>query len=623
MRPKRYHYQFRMPVAPLPDYLPLTATFTRYHGSFCSIGRHFWGGEAVKRRVSALPQAGVTFRVAGPCALIARSTSQSITNSVSYPAMDPDKPSYHVQPPSGWLNDGNGFIYFKGRYHMFYQHIPGSSDWAWRMCWGHCSSVDLIHWEHDPIALRPTLGGPDDKGCWSGCCAVDQAGIPVILYTGVRLGAGPNQLAREEDAISQPVIETQCAATCSLGDDRLCRWTKVESIIAAPPPSLPVTGFRDPYVIQTGGNGRDWLLVIGSGIDNKGGALLLYRSQELSSGWEYVGPLCIGTQCSSDPFDTGAMWECPFFQQLSPQQPESDGQATTAGENYVMCVSPYPHVRQATTNRCLYWIGTFANLKFDIQNSHGPHVLDLGDELYAPNCFRDGKGRLLMAGWLQEGPSRDSSRFDYSGCLSLPRVLTLRGDRLHQAPAPELSGLRAPSTVWQSKETLVVTPEAAFPVPVGGPALSVDIHIDPAQSAAGALSVLLLSGESEDSGKSQASSAIAVSVDWTEATLKVHHLDAGAINKSSRSFDVAAASSSVGGTISSDLGAPIRMQLFLDHSVLEVFLDTGEALTTRVYHRTVPAASPDTAGIFLVAHDGDAAVVSAQAAQMNSIWPKA
>lgn len=38
------------------------------------------------------------------------------------------------------------------------------------------------------------------------------------------------------------------------------------------------------YVIQTGGKGRDWLLLIGSGIDKQGGALLLYRSQQLSSG---------------------------------------------------------------------------------------------------------------------------------------------------------------------------------------------------------------------------------------------------------------------------------------------------------------------------------------------------
>lgn len=45
----------------------------------------------------------------------------------------------------------------------FYQHIPDSSDWAWRMCWGHASSPDLINWEHEPIALRPTPG----VDCWS------------------------------------------------------------------------------------------------------------------------------------------------------------------------------------------------------------------------------------------------------------------------------------------------------------------------------------------------------------------------------------------------------------------------------------------------------------------------
>lgn len=60
----------------------------------------------------------------------------------------------------------------------------------------------------------------------------------------------------------------------------------------------------------------------------------------------------------------------------------------------------------------------------------GPFRLDLGDVLYAPNCFRDGEGRLLMVGWMQEGASRDSSQFDYSGCLTLPRILTQQGMHL-------------------------------------------------------------------------------------------------------------------------------------------------------------------------------------------------
>lgn len=56
----------------------------------------------------------------------------------------------------------------------------------------------------------------------------------------------------------------------------------------------------------------------------------------------------------------------------------------------------------------------------------GPFVLDLGDVLYAPNCFRDGEGRHIMLGWFQEHPSRRGA-FDYSGCLTLPRILTRRG----------------------------------------------------------------------------------------------------------------------------------------------------------------------------------------------------
>ena len=53
-------------------------------------------------------------------------------------------------------------------------------------------------------------------------------------------------------------------------------------------------------------------------------------------------------------------------------------------------------------------------------------MLDLGDVLYAPTTFRDGTGRLLMVAWLQE--LRKGGGFDYAGCLSVPRLLTLQGE---------------------------------------------------------------------------------------------------------------------------------------------------------------------------------------------------
>ena len=68
----------------------------------------------------------------------------------------------------------------------FYQHVLGSSQWDWACCWAHASSADLVTWRHEAVALQPSPASYDAAGCWSGCCALDHDGAPVILYTGVR-----------------------------------------------------------------------------------------------------------------------------------------------------------------------------------------------------------------------------------------------------------------------------------------------------------------------------------------------------------------------------------------------------------------------------------------------------
>jgi len=71
-------------------------------------------------------------------------------------------------------------------WHRYYQHIEGTSQWEWRMTWGHASSSDLIYWKHEPIAINPTKGGTDASGCWSGTTVLDTDGTPTMIYTGVR-----------------------------------------------------------------------------------------------------------------------------------------------------------------------------------------------------------------------------------------------------------------------------------------------------------------------------------------------------------------------------------------------------------------------------------------------------
>ncbi len=71
-------------------------------------------------------------------------------------ARDPHRPTYHFTPPWAWMNDVNGAIFWRGRYHIFYQHNPEGGYWKW-MQWGHASSIDLVHWVHHPIVTEYSI----------------------------------------------------------------------------------------------------------------------------------------------------------------------------------------------------------------------------------------------------------------------------------------------------------------------------------------------------------------------------------------------------------------------------------------------------------------------------------
>src|SRR5579871_6203423 len=106
-------------------------------------------------------------------------------------AHDPLRPAYHLLPPHNWMNDPNGPIWWKGKYHLFYQLNPHAAVWG-DVHWGHAISTDMLHWRHQPVALAPTPGGPDSEGCFSGSAVVFE-GKPTILYTGVQ-NAPPDQV---------------------------------------------------------------------------------------------------------------------------------------------------------------------------------------------------------------------------------------------------------------------------------------------------------------------------------------------------------------------------------------------------------------------------------------------
>lgn len=88
---------------------------------------------------------------------------------------------YHIMPPVGLLNDPNGFVYYKGQYHVFYQWNPLKTAHGVKF-WGHYISDDLVHWKTAPIALAPDQWY-DKNGCYSGSAVVHNDKL-YLFYTG-------------------------------------------------------------------------------------------------------------------------------------------------------------------------------------------------------------------------------------------------------------------------------------------------------------------------------------------------------------------------------------------------------------------------------------------------------
>lgn len=337
-------------------------------------------------------------------------------------AMDPRRPQFHLLPAANWMNDPNGPIYWNGSYHMFYQYNPNGAFWG-DMHWAHAISTDMVHWDHLPIALSPTPGGPDAGGCFSGT-AVVQDGVVTVIYTGVV--PAPEDQATIRDGIHS-LREAQCLATTR--DPELRSWFKLpKPVIAAPPANMKVTGFRDPSPCRLG---EWWYMTVGSGIPKQGGAVLLYRSKDLRN-WEYLHIVASGRGRGIDTpnkVDSGDMWECPDLFLWNGQ-----------------------HVLIYSTAGKACWQTGELDPKQMLFHPKRTGVLDYGS-YYAPKTQLDKSGQRILWGWLPE--TRPESQYraaGWAGMMSLPRVLTVDGSgRLAMTVSPAVEMLR------RSEQVLVPT----------------------------------------------------------------------------------------------------------------------------------------------------------------------
>lgn len=324
------------------------------------------------------------------------------------------RPILHVTPTRNWMNDPNGLIYYRGEYHMFYQHYPYACEWG-TMHWGHLVSPDLIHWEERAIALRPSVKS-DCDGCFSGC-AIEKDGKLYLYYTGVKYMEAdpqkPHQLLNDELVCEQMMI---------ISEDGKNFPEKNKRVIIPRLNDITFGSFNrthDPKVWK-GECGR-YYMTFGSqymenGENNYIGEMLIYQSEDALH-WEYLNRYA--------DRKLGTMWECPTLIRI-------DGQAVLFLS--AMHIQPGMSYRDNTIYELVEYeeiTGTVSKIPQTADQDSEGHLSfpDYGMDTYAPHTFEGPDGEIIMYEWIRmPKPQTDEN---WIGMMTLPRILHVKDHILY------------------------------------------------------------------------------------------------------------------------------------------------------------------------------------------------
>ncbi|CAF4428899.1 unnamed protein product [Rotaria socialis] len=293
-------------------------------------------------------------------------------------ADDRFRPQYHLLPPSNWLNDPNGPVYYNGYYHMFFQYDPNSP--------GHFYSKDMVHWIGLPIAIAPEQPY-DINGIWTGSTSVVD-GVPIIIYTG----------------INETHAQVQCQARpANLTDPTLSKWIKWPSnpLIISPNGRDPSTSFQDDH--------NNYYLIYGFGSDELGGQAVLFTSRDFVN-WTYLHPI------HSNHYDT--FWECPDIFNVSNRLVMK---VSLRGQDF-WAVGELDPIQKI-----------FHPLAGDV--GEYTQLIDQG-KFYASKSFYDPiHDQQVIVGWIAEDDDQGEKR-GWQGMHSLPRSIFLSNDGLQLGSCP-------------------------------------------------------------------------------------------------------------------------------------------------------------------------------------------
>ncbi len=313
---------------------------------------------------------------------------------------DAYRPKYHFSAPKGWLNDPNGFGYFNGEWHLFYQHNPRAPRWG-RMSWGHAISGDLVNWRHLPIALKPKTFLDNFLGCFSGS-AIEHNGKLCLMYTGV-----PFFKQHQALAYSRGGIKFKKVPTPVIGSE-------------IRPPHSGIFSFRDPKLIK-----KDdmYYAIIGASY-KRGKQIALYKSENLID-WVFISPFF------KDETPSRGIFECPDLLLLP------DGDCLI----YCNMFTKAEDARFQNLHSSVYIIGDADLVAGTFSALSEPREIDFGADFYAPQTAVAEDGRVIMIAWMQMWMRSMPTRYlkhGYAGIMTIPKELRIEGGILYQKPVKEL-----------------------------------------------------------------------------------------------------------------------------------------------------------------------------------------
>lgn len=313
---------------------------------------------------------------------------------------DPYYPGWHIAPPCGLLNDPNGLCEIDSVHHIFHQWFPAGPVHGLKY-WRHVTTRDFVHYQDEGVAMAPDQPC-DCHGCYTGMALREEDGAR-LYYTGL------------SSAGQEP-----CTCT-ALFDGR--QITRREKLLDRDP-AVTTINYRDPCVWKKGESFH--MLVGGESLEHKG--VLLFYSGTRADRFSYRGLLDLGKQ------NFGYMMECPnYYEEGGAGVLFFSPMGMPSGSKY-----DYRNVFSV-----VYCIGEPLDTiqgRFLIQKVY---EMDKGFDFYAPQSYRDEKGRRILFGWL--GNSKNpypTDRNNWAHMLTMPRLLRVEGDRLVQQPLPELEALR-------------------------------------------------------------------------------------------------------------------------------------------------------------------------------------